>query len=61
MKKAIRLMCEVMMAAAFLLAVCTVGASDAMSISHGQYVAQILISVAVRRFMAAILSFRNAV
>lgn len=47
MKKAIRLMCEVMMAAAFLLAVCTVGASDAMSISHGQFVAQILISVAV--------------
>lgn len=47
MKKAIRLMCEVMMAAAFLLALCTVGASDAMSISHGQYVAQILISVAV--------------
>lgn len=47
MKKAIRLMCEVIMAAAFLLAVCTVGASDAMSISHGQFVAQILISVAV--------------
>lgn len=46
MKKAIRLMCEVMMAAAFLLAVCTVGASDAMSISHGQFVLQILISMA---------------
>ena len=47
MKKAIRVMCELMMVVAFLLALCTVGASDAMSISHGQFVAQILISVAV--------------
>ena len=47
MKKAIRLMCEVMLAAAFMLAVCTVGASDAGDIAHGQFIAQILISMAV--------------
>lgn len=47
MKKAIRVMCEVMMAAAFLLAVCTVGASDAMSISHVQFVDQMILSITV--------------
>lgn len=46
MKKAIRLVSEVMLAAAFMLAVCTVGASDAENIAHGQFVAQILISMA---------------
>lgn len=47
MKKAIRVICEVMLAAAFVLAVGTVGASDAESIAHGQFVVQILISVLV--------------
>lgn len=47
MKKAIRLICEVMVAAAFILAVCTVGASDSNSIVYGQFVVQILISMLV--------------
>ena len=47
MKKAIRILCEVMLAAAFILAVCTVGASDADSIIHGQFVVQILISMLI--------------
>ena len=47
MKKAIRILCVVMVALAFMLAVCTVGASDANDIVYGQFVAQILISMLV--------------
>ena len=47
MKKAIRVMCELMMVVAFLLALCTVGASDAMSISHGQFVDQMILCITV--------------
>lgn len=47
MKKAIRILCEVLLAAAFMFAVCTVGASDAGSIAYGQFVMQILISMLV--------------
>ena len=46
MKKVIRLVSEVIVAAAFMLAICTVGASDAENIAHSQFVAQILISMA---------------
>ena len=46
MKKAIRLVCELVMAAAFILAVCTVGASDAENIAHGQFVTQVMICMA---------------
>lgn len=46
MKKVIRLVSEIILAAAFVLAVCTAGASDAMRIEHGQFVLQILISMA---------------
>ena len=47
MKKAIRVMCELMMAAAFLLALCTVGASAAMSINPGPFVDQMILSITV--------------
>lgn len=45
MKKAARIISEVIIAAAFALALCTVGASDAMDITHSRFIVQILISM----------------
>lgn len=45
-KKIIRIASGILVAAAFILAVCTAGASDAFELEYGRFVLQIFISLA---------------